>query len=288
MNSGKETYAQLLREGEELLRAEAVADAPQDAFLLLEYVTGMSRSSYYLHCTEPAADSEKERYRELLRKRAAHIPLQYLTGEQEFMGLSFVVNENVLIPRQDTECLVETALPYTEGKRVLDMCTGSGCIAISLKLLGKAACCDAVDFSAQALEVAEQNARRNHAQIHFIEGNLFEGVTEVYDVIVSNPPYIPPDVIQGLSEEVRCHEPYMALDGGADGLEFYRRITEECVSYLSENGILLYEIGCDQAAAVVSLLRDAGFSDICCRKDYAGKDRVVYGRKAGGKTCLTD
>lgn len=288
MNTESKTYAQLLHEGEECLLREEIADAKLDAFLLLEYVSGMNRSSYFLKSEEEMPETEKKRYQELIQKRAEHIPLQHLTGEQEFMGLPFEVTPDVLIPRQDTECLIETALPYVTGKKVLDMCTGSGCIAVSIAVLGENVTCDAVDFSKDALKVAKRNAVKNEAQVRFIESDLFENVTGVYDVIVSNPPYIPPRVIEGLMEEVRCHEPRMALDGGEDGLDFYRKITRESISHLRENGLLLYEIGCEQAADVMALLTETGFTDVCCKKDYAGRDRVVYGKKAGGKTCLTD
>lgn len=288
MNMESETYEQLLHEGESCLQDEEIADAKWDAFLLLEYVSGMNRSSYFLKRQDAVPLEEKKRYLELIQRRAEHIPLQYLTGGQEFMGLDFEVTPDVLIPRQDTECLIETALPFVEGKKVLDMCTGSGCIAISLQILGKSVTCDAADLSKEALKVAERNAVKNHAQIQFIQSDLFENVEGKYDVIVSNPPYIPPHVIEGLMEEVRVYEPRMALDGGVDGLDFYRRITKESVSYLVADGFLLYEIGCEQAADVMSILAEAGFTNICCRKDYAGKDRVVYGKKAGGKTCLID
>ena len=224
-----------------------------------------------------------EQYGALIEKRSAHIPLQHITGEQEFMGLPFYVNEYVLVPRQDTECLVELAMDYVKGKKVLDMCTGSGCIAVSLMLLGKTLECHAVDVSKEALEVAKRNIERNHAVVTLVESNLFEKVTEEYDVIVSNPPYIPPKVIEELSEEVKEHEPRLALDGGEDGLDFYRRITRECKEYLSESGFLFYEIGCEQAADVMKIMQNEGFCEVKCQKDYAGNDRVVYG-KLGAET----
>ncbi len=273
------TYSELLQEGKALLETAAVQEADIDSWLLLEYVTGMDRSCYFLKSTETAAEEEMTVYRKLISQRAGHIPLQYLTGVQEFMGLPFWVNQDVLVPRQDTECLVETALEFAKGKKVLDLCTGSGCIAVSLVVLGQVKECHAADLSAKALETARKNAKRNNAEITFMESDLFEKVTEVYDIILSNPPYIPGDEIEGLSEEVRGHEPHMALDGGMDGLIFYRRIAAESKAYLADGGMLFFEIGCEQAEAVREIMEAEGFYDIVCKKDYAGNDRVVYGKK---------
>lgn len=272
------SYQNLLAEGRQRLSNAGIADADIDSFLLLEYVTGMNRSRFFLNAREPASVAEVGRYRTFIGQREQHIPLQHITGEQEFMGFPFYVNEHVLVPRQDTECLVELALTYVQGKHVLDMCTGSGCIAVSLMLLGKPAACSGVDISGKALEVARENAERNKAEVDFLESDLFEKVTGTYDVIVSNPPYIPPDVIKELSEEVREHEPYLALNGGEDGLLFYRRISTESIAYLSEDGMLFFEIGSEQAGDVTAVMKEAGFHDVACRKDYAGNDRVVFGR----------
>ena len=272
------TYQELLVRGRSLLEEKRVSDADVDSFLLLEYVTGMNRGQFFLKSSGVAQSEEIERYYALIEKRSAHIPLQHITCEQEFMGLPFYVNEHVLVPRQDTECLVELAMNHVKGKKVLDMCTGSGCIAVSLMLLGEPLECHAVDVSKAALEVAKRNIERNHARIALIESDLFEKVIEKYDVIVSNPPYIPPKVIEGLSEEVREHEPRLALDGGEDGLDFYRRITREGKAHLSEGGYLFYEIGCEQAADVMAIMQKEGFYNVKCQKDYAGNDRVVYGR----------
>lgn len=279
------TYQELLAEGSMELMSAVISDAELDSFLLLEHVTGMNRAQFFLKGREEVPNQEIREYRRLLEKRKHHIPLQHITGEQEFMGLPFYVNEYVLVPRQDTECLVELALDRVEGKRVLDMCTGSGCIAVALALLGKPAVCHAADISVKALETAKRNAKRNLADVFFIESDLFEKVTGIYDVIVSNPPYIPPAVMEGLSAEVREHEPRLALDGGVDGLDFYRRITKGCKEHLAEDGFLLYEIGCEQAEDVMAVMRNEGFTEVVCQKDYAGNDRVVYGRRA---KCLTD
>jgi release factor glutamine methyltransferase len=205
----------MVQETEALFRSRGIEDAAVDAWYLLEYVTGMSRTDYLLRRQEMMPDGEQERYRELAAKRAAHIPLQHLTGTQEFMGFSFCVNEHVLVPRQDTETLVEEAVSYLrlirqkeEPVRVLDLCTGSGCIAVSLKKFCPWIHMTASDLSADALAVARENGHRLEAEITWVESDLFERLTGPFDLIVSNPPYIRTDVIETLSEEVRCHEPY--------------------------------------------------------------------------------
>ena len=214
--------------------------------------------------------------------------MQYLTGSTEFMGLPFFVNESVLIPRQDTEVLVETALAMMKPEcRLLDMCTGSGCILLSLAKLGTVAEGIGVDISEGALKVAERN-RENLGlpQVRLVHSNLFESVEGVFDMIVSNPPYIPTEDIEDLMREVRDHEPHLALDGSKDGLLFYRKLAEESGRYLVPGGSLLFEIGYDQGGAVSQLLDQAGFKDIHVKKDLAGLDRVVYAVKAaedGGK-----
>ena len=288
METGHITYRQLLQEGTGILQEAGIQEAEIDSWLLLEYVTGMDRSFYFLKSEKEAEEEEKAVYRKLIRQRAGHIPLQYLTGVQEFMGLPFWVNPDVLVPRQDTECLVETALAYVKGKKVLDLCTGSGCIAVSVAVFGQVKECYAVDLSEKALETARKNAKRHHAEITFIKSDLFEDVAGVYDVILSNPPYIPDKVIEGLSEEVRKYEPYMALNGGSDGLSFYRKITKESKEHLSEGGMLFYEIGCEQAEDVRKIMQAEGFCDILCKKDYAGNDRVIYGLLERKEKCLTD
>ncbi|MDD7403519.1 MAG: peptide chain release factor N(5)-glutamine methyltransferase [bacterium] len=272
------SYQDLSEEGKKALSEAGIEEASVDSWYLLEYVTKMSRSQFFLKREQKAALEEQQQYFELIQKRAQHIPLQYIIGEQEFMGLPFTVNKNVLIPRQDTEVLTELALAYVKGKKVLDMCTGSGCIAVSLMHYGQPEECHAADISAEALEVARGNAERNQAEIKWIESNLFENITEQYDVIVSNPPYIRPDVIETLMPEVREFEPMKALDGGSDGLLFYRQITEGAVKHLNKGGYLLYEIGYDQAAEVTEIMKKNGFCHISCQKDYAGNDRVVFGQ----------
>lgn len=272
------SYQELLSYGKEILMEAGITDAWLDSWYLLEFVSGMNRSAFFLRSQELPSKEEQKKYLELIRLRKKHIPLQHLTGEQEFMGLSFRVNENVLVPRQDTECLVELALDYVKDKKVLDMCTGSGCIAISLLHYGKPGECHGADISSKALEVARQNAEKNHVNLILIKSNLFENISQKYDVIVSNPPYIPPKVIEGLMEEVREHEPRIALDGGEDGLDFYRQITIKAKEFMNKGGYLFYEIGCDQAGDVIRIMQEAGFKNVRCQKDYAGNDRVIFGQ----------
>lgn len=224
-------------------------------------------------------EEEREKYFRLIGQRASHIPLQQITGEQEFMGFLFQVNESVLIPRQDTEILVEEACrKIRPGMRVLDLCTGSGCIIISLAKLCPGIAAEASDLSLEALAVAKQNGTRLGAQVKWYQGDLFSEIQGSYDVIVSNPPYIPTAQIQTLSEEVRLHEPLQALDGKEDGLYFYRKIAAQAKRYLKPEGWLLFEIGYDQAAEVGEIMRKSGYGQIQVKKDLAGLDRVVSGK----------
>jgi release factor glutamine methyltransferase len=230
----------------------------------------------YLHCsTESILEQQYMQYQQLLSRRIEHEPLQYITGEQEFMGLTFDVDNNVLIPRQDTEILVELVMSQCKTKKVLDVCTGSGCIAISLAKLGEPKSISALDISSGALKVAKKNAVRNEVEIEFIESNMFEKVTEVFDIIVSNPPYIKQKEIDTLMPEVKQYEPALALDGNVDGLEFYRILTSEAKKYLTPEGKVFFEIGFDQAEDVARLLSENGYYNIKVTKDYAKLDRVV-------------
>lgn len=269
------TLKEALAKAVDKLQQMEVPDADIDAWYLLSYVTGLDRAAFFLHGEEPMAEPDMIRYRDLVTKRGERIPLQHLTGEQEFMGLDFHVNEHVLIPRQDTECLVERVLPYVDGKRVLDVCTGSGCIAIAIAKLGKPLIVHGVDISEEALAVARQNATELNASVELFAGDLMTKMDGQYDVIVSNPPYIPPSVIEGLMPEVRLHEPMLALDGGQDGLEFYRRIAGQAVTRLAPNGRLFLEIGCEQAAAVAEILQKQGYREVQVFQDLAGKNRIV-------------
>lgn len=264
--------------GKKRLTAAEVPDADLDAWYLLEWCTGVSRSHYLAYPDEVISHDQEEQYRASLVKRERRIPLQQITGEQEFMGLSFYVNEHVLIPRQDTEILVEeTAKFLRDGMQFLDLCTGSGCILLSLLHLKPGVEGTGVDLSPEALKVAEKNRERLGAKAALIQSDLFDKIESAFDVIVSNPPYIKRAEIETLMDEVRLHEPYMALDGHEDGLYFYRKIAEEAPKYLRAGGGLFLEIGCDQGACVAELLRQQGFADVKVVKDLAGLDRVVEG-----------
>ena len=283
------TLRKLLDEGCACLLDRGIADAKTDSWLLLSKYFKISRLDYLIAPDTPAAPEGILPYREAIALRAEGMPLQYITGEQEFMGLPFMVNENVLIPRQDTEILVETVLKnMPEDASVLDMCTGSGCILLSLMAMKPCAFGDGADLSTRALEVARKNELGVRAlenaplmpgdspRVRWIHSNLFENIWDRYDVIVSNPPYIPSDEIPSLMTEVRSHEPYMALDGSSDGLEFYRKIGASAPGYLTERGMLFFEIGWNQAEAVCRILERSGFCQIQVKKDLAGLDRVVF------------
>jgi len=272
----------LLKEGKETLQSSGITEWDLDAWYLLEYVTGVSRSQYFLEPEREVSPEQADTYRKLIEKRSSHIPLQHLTGEQEFMGLTFKVNEHVLIPRQDTEVLVEEALKYVQdGMDILDVCTGSGCILLSVLKLSTKMCRGTlhgtgVDLSEEALKVAEENAKELQVEAAFLHSDLFTEVQGQYDMILSNPPYIEKAVVETLDEEVRDHEPRMALDGGEDGLDFYRKITVESVQYLKTGGRLIFEIGYDQGEAVSALMKEH-FAEVRVIQDLAGLDRVVSG-----------
>jgi len=272
------TFREAIQFGEEKLNTAGIVDAKNDAWLLLTFVCKIDNTFYYVHMDEQMEDGQMAEYENVLSKRAERVPLQYITGEQEFMGIPFRVNEAVLIPRQDTETLVEEALKIVRpGMKVLDMCTGSGCILISILKNIVEVEGYGYDISKQAINVAKENAKLNNVTAAFERSDLFDDVTDTFDVIVSNPPYIPTDVIGGLMPEVAVYEPIQALDGKEDGLYFYRKIIEVASEYLNPEGKLLFEIGHDQGEAVSGLMREAGYKDVQVIKDLAGNDRVVIG-----------
>jgi release factor glutamine methyltransferase len=264
--------------GKSFLKEKEIKDGDLDAWYLLSFCFGLNRTQYILHSNQVITREQFEKYQELIGTRAKHVPLQYITGEQEFMGLTFKVTEDVLIPRQDTEILVEEALKVAEGKDILDLCTGSGCIIISLSKLARIKSGTGVDISPKALAVARQNARNLKADVTFIESDMYSRVTGKYDIIISNPPYIPTRDITGLMEEVKDYEPILALDGKEDGLHFYRVIINGLNRFLKEDGYVFLEIGYNQANAVCDLLREAGFMEVKIINDLAGLNRVVSGR----------
>ena len=266
----------------ELLVKAGVPDAEIDAWYLFEHVTGMNRSAYFLHKEEQLQKQQAEHLTELVKQRAKRIPLQYITGSQEFMGYSFLVSPATLIPRQDTEVLVEEVSRVAEGKSVLDLCTGTGCILLSLAKMCRLTKAIGTDISEVAIETAKNNAKRLEADAKFFCGDLFDAVPagERFDILVSNPPYIPSAVIETLMPEVKEHEPMSALDGEEDGLAFYRKIIMEANKFLTEQGQIFFEIGCEQGADVSALLAQNGFRNIRVLKDLAGLDRVVSATRA--------
>ena len=312
-----------------MLQQAGDTDAENDAKLLLLNAFDLNLVHFLMDRLRPLSETDVavqeqiQNYRAMVAKRASRVPLQQILGSQEFMGLDFFVNEHVLIPRQDTETLVELVLEEQQGKqqeeqqekqqeqqpeeqqkkqreqqseeqqkkqrgqkpekprKLLDLCTGSGCIAISLAVKGGFESVTATDLSEEALKVAERNARTHQVPIRFFQGDLFSALPQsevkTFDIITSNPPYIPTAVIATLEPEVREHEPMMALDGTEDGLKFYRQIAKEAGSWLKPGGSIYLEIGYDQGEAVSGLLEDAGFTNVRVVKDLPGKDRVVCG-----------
>ena len=283
MNGTIFTLRNLYRDGTICLEKAGIADAKLDAWYLLEYETKISRAMFLADPDKEVEKDKAEHYRKDIETRAQRIPLQHITGEQEFMGLDFKVNEHVLIPRQDTETLVEEALKKIRpGMQILDMCTGSGCILESiLKFAERKGICvsgTGCDISEDALKVAKENDSRLQTGAVFIQGDLFENIAETYDMIVSNPPYIRTEEISSLEDEVKLHDPWIALDGKTDGLYFYRLIVKESVKHIKKGGYLLFETGFDQGKDVSALLEEQGYEEIQVKKDLAGLDRVVMGR----------
>ncbi len=258
-----------------------IPNADIDARLILEKVCGTSFGAMYANPYRVLSTSEAAEYKKLVFKRKKRIPLQYIFGEADFMGLSFKCDKRALIPRQDTECLVEEALRRLhDGMRILDLCTGSGCIVLSLLKYSNDTSAAATDISSDALSLARENTERLglYGRIDFYNCDLFpEDEKSGFDIIVANPPYIPPHVIDTLEAEVKEHEPYTALYGGEDGLVFYRRITKDAKSYMTRGGFLLVEIAYDQSDEVKELFEEAGFKDVECVKDLGQNDRVVIG-----------
>ena len=311
------TFRELLQEGRRRLEAAGIEEAENDARLLLldtyriDWCSLVSVYEMRVPVNPPMPpvsackvvprriSHETEAggaYLEVIDRRAAHVPLQYLTHEQNFCGADIYVDERVLIPRQDTEVLVAAALDLAAmldgSPALLDLCTGSGCIPIALSRLGDFGSITAADLSADALEVAKMNAEQNGAQIRFVQSDLFDAfrkktedggpasedgseAAERFDLITCNPPYIRSGDMAGLQPEVRDNEPSMALDGGEDGLDFYRRLAAEAGQFLNPGGCVCFEIGFDQAADVTALLENAGFEEVRVLKDLAGLDRVV-------------
>ena len=273
------TYRETIASGEKILSEAGIADARNDAWLLMAMACKIDHTFYYMHMDEEMPEESEHEFDVLIKKRAERVPLQYITGEQEFMGLKFRVNSSVLIPRQDTETLVEEALKVAKpGIKIRDMCTGSGCVLISILKNVHDAEGYGYDISKQAINVAKENAKINEVAAIFERSNLFEDVVdEKFDMIVSNHPYIRSGEIDGLMPEVSCFEPREALDGKEDGLYFYRQMIGQCSNRLTAEGYLLFEIGYDQGEEVSSMMREHGFKEVSVIKDLTGNDRVVRG-----------
>ena len=291
-------YREIYEWGVSVLEEAGIEEVALDARLLLERTCGTDRTALYAHGERELSEAEEMQYREMVAQRAERIPLQHILGETEFMGLTFLVNKNVLCPRPDTEVLVEEALKHLhDGMRILDIGTGSGCILLSLLHYSNDCTGVGVDISGEALRLAKENAARLSGEkaesglpekeafaesglsgrTAFIEGSLFEKIEGKFEIIVSNPPYIRSGEIAGLMPEVKDHEPRLALDGGEDGLYFYREITKKAKEYLTGGGMLFYEIGFDQGDAVKEMMEDNGFREVEIAKDFSGLDRVVFG-----------
>ncbi len=271
------TWREALVWGRNTLKEKNVPDYHIDAKILIETVLQIHYGEFILSENKEMPEANRRRYQALIEKRSERIPLQYIINDANFMGLSFRVNRDVLIPRQDTECIVERILPSAKNKRILDLCTGSGCIGISIAALEKSAEVHCSDISEAAVRTAGENAKANRVTIKCIQSDLFEKIIEKYDIIVSNPPYIKTGDISSLMPEVRDYEPKAALDGGEDGYNFYRRIISSASSFLNSGGLLVLEIGYDQAEYVSGYMKKNGFSQVETGKDLAGNDRMISG-----------
>lgn len=281
------TYRELYEEGRRILEQAGLPDAALDARFLLEEVCGTNLQTLLVFPEKKVTEEEVNQYRAFIQRRKDREPTAMILGEWDFMGLTFRLNKSTLIPEQDTEVLVETALEELKRRglgeaplRILDLCTGSGCILLSLLYELRNAGGLGTDLSEEALEAARENAVRLGLQERaaFRQGDLWEPVgDERFDLIVSNPPYVPTEVIPTLEPEVRCGEPYAALDGGEDGLVFYRRIMREAAGHLKPSGIIIVESGFDEAPQIAARMQDQKLRGIRTVKDYGGLDRVVLG-----------
>ncbi len=282
-NNKKNTIRNLISAARDELNKSGAGEGNIDAQIFMMKAVNMDKTGILVNHDYELNEEQIADFRTMVEKRKSGIPSQYIVGKCEFMGYDFFVDENVLIPRADTEVLVEKVLEFSVEKKfknILDMCTGSGCIAISLVLNGIKKAVGA-DISQGALNIAKKNAEYNDVKnkTEFIHSNLFENINGIFDAIVSNPPYIPKEDIKSLMREVKDHEPLSALDGGEDGLDFYREITKQSRKYLKDGGMLFYEIGYNQSEDLHKIMEENGFEKVTIVKDYAGLDRVVFGTK---------
>lgn len=300
------TIREVLTNIRERLQNAGIEDFEYESWAFLDWKLHIDRAEFYMNPNGEVKEELLEELERVLKQREQRVPLQYLMGECEFMGYDFYVDERVLIPRQDTECLVELAVESIRKKevkirqklnlseadysgdnrkpeqkpakvKVLDLCTGSGCIGISVAKLCPDTEVTLADISEGALSVAKKNAQNLDANVTLIRGNLFQNIEGRFDYILSNPPYIPSEVIKGLMPEVKEHEPRLALDGEADGLSFYRKIINEAPDYLNPDGRIYFEIGAEQGKDLTRLMNERGFSEVKVHKDLAGLDRIVTG-----------
>ena len=277
---------ELINYGKNMLSENNIEDSNIISRLLAEYILGLDRNKLLIHEDEEVNSTNKERYYLALILIAQGKPIQYITNKQEFMGMEFFVDENVLIPQPDTENLVEEVInTYNKNKeeiKILDICTGSGAIGISLAKYIEKSKITLSDISRDALEIAKKNAKDNKVEdkTSFIESDMFKNISDKYDIIVSNPPYIETDVITTLDKQVQ-NEPHIALDGGKDGLDFYRILAKEAKDYLNDDGYLFMEIGYNQKEAVEQILEDNNYKNIYSKKDLSGNDRIVVAKKEG-------
>lgn len=278
------TIEEVLRWATDDFRARGLTTARLDAELLLAHALSTTRVQLVVDSKRPLDAGELARFRELVRRRRAREPVAYLLGRREFYGRSFQVDRRVLVPRPDTEVLVDVAMDRTRrvsmAMRALDLCTGSGCVAITLARERPTSRVVATDMSVDALDVARENAHRLGAyNVAFRVGDLFAAVDPAsrFDLVTANPPYVPTGEMAALPPDVLRHEPRSALDGGEDGLAIVRRIVEVAPAHLARSGVLALEVGAGEAEAVADLLRRSSFAEVTCRRDYGGIDRVVSG-----------
>lgn len=286
----KTTIKQLLINGTKKLKESSIDTPRLDAEVILSYQLGWQRIDLIMKSDDRIDEKQQKIYYDKIEKRIQGKPVQYITGQQEFMGLTFRVTPDVLIPRPDTEILVEAAIEESNFMKkplnILEIGTGSGAIALSLAYYIMESLVHTVDISADAIKIAKENARNLSLtkRIHFYLGDLFDPLGEkLYgkvDLLVSNPPYIPHNEIACLQKEVRNYEPILALDGGKDGLDFYRRLIQEGQRFLSPQGRMIFEVGYNQAQEVCRMLEEKGiFGEIVMKKDLAGIDRTIIARK---------
>ncbi len=275
------TVKEVLNDTKKQLKEQGIDTYSLDSSLLVSEVTGLTKIQLVTHDRDEVTQKQLDRLENLVKDRVNNKPMQYILGHCEFMGLDFKVTENTLIPRGDTENIVEEVIATIKNSgynTVLDMCTGTGAVAVSVAHYTEARV-TASDISPKALEVAKENALRLNTDVEFIESDLFENINATYDVLVSNPPYIESEVIPTLAEQVKSYEPLLALDGGKDGLDFYRNIINQAANYINPKGCIVFEIGYNQGEKVKSLLERAEFVNINIKQDLAGLDRLVIGFK---------